>query len=97
MLGEKLKQLREYNGLLQRQVGAALEVDAAYISKVENNDKPLNRNHISILSDLFKVEESELVSYWLAEKILSIIASENVAKKAISLVEMEINKSGQNK
>lgn len=35
MLGEKLKELRESKGLLQRQVAAELDVDAAYISKME--------------------------------------------------------------
>ena len=34
MLGEKLKELRESKGLVQRQVAAALGVDTAYVSKM---------------------------------------------------------------
>jgi len=46
MLGEKLKELREAKGLMQRQVAAELEVDTAYISKMENNDKPVSLKHL---------------------------------------------------
>ena len=45
MLGEKLKELRESKGLLQRQVAAELDVDTAYISKMENNDKPVSNSY----------------------------------------------------
>jgi transcriptional regulator with XRE-family HTH domain len=46
MLGEKLRELREAKGLVQRQVAADLEVDTAYISKMEHNEKPVSRNHL---------------------------------------------------
>ena len=45
----KLK-LRESKGLLQRQVAAELAVDTAYISKMENNDKPVSKSHLEALS-----------------------------------------------
>ena len=46
MLGQKLKELREARGLLQRQVAAELDVDTAYISKMENNDKPVSKAYL---------------------------------------------------
>ena len=45
MLGEKLKELRESKRLVQRQVAAELKVDTAYISKMENNDKPVSNSY----------------------------------------------------
>lgn len=45
MLGERLRLLRESKGLLQREVAAELAVDTAYISKMENNDKPVSLKH----------------------------------------------------
>ena len=39
MLGVKLKELRETNGMVQRQIAALLEVDTAIISKVEKEEK----------------------------------------------------------
>jgi len=55
MLGLRLKELREAKGLLQREIAAKLEVDTAYISKVENDEKRLSKTHISILSKLLGV------------------------------------------
>jgi transcriptional regulator with XRE-family HTH domain len=46
MLGEKLKELRETKGILQRQVAAELDVDTAYISKMENNDKQVSKAYL---------------------------------------------------
>lgn len=76
MLGVKLKELRETNGLVQRQIAALLEVDTAYISKVEKEEKQISKNHISRLSKLFKVSEGELNSIWVADKILALIEDE---------------------
>ena len=60
MLGEKLKELRESKGLLQRQVAAELDVDTAYISKMENNDKPVSKEHLKKISTLLGVPENDL-------------------------------------
>ena len=57
MLGVKLKELRETNGMVQRQIAALLEVDTAFISKVEKEEKQISKNHISRLAKLFKVSE----------------------------------------
>ncbi len=54
-LGDKLRQLRDEKNLMQREVGAVIEVDGAFISKVENNEKLINRKHLSTLSKFFKV------------------------------------------
>lgn len=45
MLGKKLRELREAKGLVQRQIAAKLEVDIAYISKIENGEKHLIKTH----------------------------------------------------
>ena len=39
IIGKKLRELREQKGLLLRQVAASLEVDTAYISKMERGEK----------------------------------------------------------
>ena len=75
-LGDKLRQLRDENNLMQREVGAVIEVDGAFISKVENNEKPINRKHLTTLSKFFKVQEDDLQSLWLADKIRLIIKEE---------------------
>jgi transcriptional regulator with XRE-family HTH domain len=86
MLGHKLKELREAKGLLQREIAARLDVDTAYISKVENNEKRLSKNHLFILSKLFGVRECELHKLWLADKVLSMIEEDEQAEQAIMIV-----------
>lgn len=85
-LGDKLRQLRDENNLMQREVGAVIEVDGAFISKVENNEKPLNRKHLPTLSKFFKVQEDELQILWLADKIRLIIKDEKHGIKAIQKI-----------
>jgi len=57
MLGERLKELREAKGFVQREVAALLEVDTAYVSKMEKNEKPFSRSRIKKLSKSFEQEE----------------------------------------
>lgn len=85
-LGDKLRQLRDEKNLMQREVGAVIEVDGAFISKVENNEKPINRKHLKTLSKFFKVQEDELQTLWLADKIRLIIKEEKLGKQAIQIV-----------
>ena len=93
MLGIKLKELREAKGLLQREIAAKLEVDTAYISKVENDEKRLSKAHISILSKLLGVTERELINLWLADKVMSVIEKDEDAEQAILLVQEHLKKN----
>ncbi len=89
MLGEKLKELREAKGLVQRQVAADLQVDTAYISKMEHNEKPVSRIHLKKLSKLYSFPENELLPIWLADKVLQLVEDE---KHSVQALEMALNK-----
>jgi len=90
MLGEKLKELREAKGLVQRQVAAELEVDTAYVSKMESNEKPVSRTHLKKLSELLGIDEEELLTIWLADKVYDMVKDEDVALKAMGFAEEEL-------
>lgn len=90
-LGDKLRQLRDEKNLMQREVGAVIEVDGAFISKVENSEKPINRKHLAALSKFFKIQEDELQTLWLADKIRLIIREEKLGKQAIQIVFNDFN------
>ncbi len=89
MLGEKLRELREIKGLVQRQVAADLQVDTTYISKMEHNEKPVSRNHLKKLSKLYCVSENDLLPIWLADKVLQLVENE---KFSIEALEIALNK-----
>ena len=86
MLGEKLKELRESKGLVQRQVAAELEVDTAYISKMEGNEKSVSRSYLKKLAVLLNVSEEKLLTLWLADKIYGLVKDEPVRLKSIEVV-----------
>jgi len=90
MLGSKLKELRESNGYVQRQIAAELEVDTAYISKVENDEKPLSKSHLKKLSKIYKISERELLTIWLTDKIKELVRNEPTAKESILLALSEM-------
>ena len=90
MLGQKLRELREAKGLVQRQVAAELEVDTAYVSKIESNEKPVSRQHLKKLSILLGIPENELLTLWLADKLYDIAKEEEVGLKAIEAAEEEL-------
>lgn len=86
MLGEKLKEIRESKGLLQRQVAAELDVDTAYISKMENNDKPVSKSHLEALAKVYDLPERELMPFWLGEKVLHVLEGNEYSIEALNLV-----------
>lgn len=90
MLGEKIKELREIRGLVQRQVAVELQVDTAYVSKMEHNEKPVSRAHLKKISKLFSVPESELLPIWLAEKVLKLVENEKYSAQALEMALSEV-------
>ena len=45
--GDKIKQLREANGLLQRQVANQLEMDSPMLSKIERGERNAKREQVA--------------------------------------------------
>lgn len=93
MLGQKLRELREAKGLVQRQIAAELEVDTAYVSKIESNEKPVSRQHLKKLAVLLLVSEKELLTLWLADKVYDVLKDEEVAMQAMQVAEKQLKYS----
>ena len=70
LLGNKIKSLREEQGILQRQVAAYLEIDTPMFSKIERGDRRAKRSQVIQMATYFKVDEKEMLTLWLADKIL---------------------------
>jgi transcriptional regulator with XRE-family HTH domain len=85
MLGKKLKELREIKGSPQRVIAACLEVDTAYISKIENEEKIISRPHLVKISEYFDYPIAELEKLWLCDKVLDLIAKEQYGVESLQL------------
>ena len=96
IFGNKIKELRERRGLLQRQLAAILEIDTPMFSKIERGERKAKREHVKLLSKELLISENELLTIWLADKVLDILNEEDrVNKKAILYVQREIQDERQ--
>ncbi|MEM6813343.1 MAG: helix-turn-helix transcriptional regulator [Bacteroidota bacterium] len=85
--GERIKELRESQGLLQRQLAASLEIDTPMFSKIERGDRRAKREQVLLLSKLLKVNEKELLTLWLADQVYELVKDEDVASNALRVAE----------
>ena len=93
LLGNKIKSLRDEQGVLQRQVAAYLEIDTPMFSKIERGGRRAKRNQVPKLAEYFHVDEKELLTLWLADRILDAIKGEDELKfKAIEVAKCELSK-----
>ena len=75
IFGKKIKALREERGMVQRQLAAALEIDTPMFS----------------MARLFEVDEKELLTIWLADKVLDIVEGEDEVKcEAVAYAQKEM-------
>ena len=89
--GKHIKRLRESKGLFLREVGAALELDSAFISKVENEERPLPRKHIEKLAEFLNTPIDELLVLWFSDKIKGLIDDKEIGKQALKIVLKKLN------
>ena len=91
IFGKKIKELREERGLVQRQLSAALEIDTPMYSKIERGERKAKRSQIPIMAQMFEVDEKELLTIWLADKVLDTVEGEEEVKhEAVAYAQREI-------
>lgn len=86
-LGQKIKQLRESKGMLQRQLASILEMGDGFLSKVECDRKPLRREHLKAISETFNYSYSELEVLWIATKVYDLVKDEDEGLNALKVAE----------
>lgn len=91
LFANQIKQLREQNNLLQRQLAAALEIDTPMYSKIERGDRLAKREQVVIIAKLLNTDENELLTLWLADKVLEVLEGEKkLAEKAMNIAKSKI-------
>ena len=91
IFGRKIKELREERGLVQRQLSAALEIDTPMYSKIERGERKAKRSQIPIMAQMFEIDEKELLTIWLADKVLDTVEGEEEVKhEAVAYAQREM-------
>ena len=86
-----IKTLREENNLPLRKVAAFLDIDQAVLSKYEHGGRLPKREQVIMLAKYFKTDEKELLTNWLAEKLLAELEGEEIAPEALQLAKKRLN------
>ena len=73
LFGKKIRELRDDNGVLQRQLAALLEIDTPMFSKIERGDRRAKREQVIKLAEYFHQDENEMLTLWLADKVLDAV------------------------
>ena len=76
LLGNKIKELRIKHEVLQRQLAAYLEIDTPMFSKIERGDRRAKRSQVILLARYFHIDEKEMLTPWLADKVLDALDGE---------------------
>lgn len=83
--GETIRKHREAKGLLLRQAAAFLEVDTAFVSKLEHSERKASREQVLKLAEFLDVKSDELITVWLADKISETIKNDKQGEDALKL------------
>lgn len=91
LFGNKIRELRDKNGVLQRQLAAHLEMDTPMFSKIERGARFAKRIHVILLAEYFHIDANEMLILWLADKMLYAIKGEKQTE--LSLKAFDLAKS----
>ena len=91
--GERIRELRESQGLLQRQLAASLEIDTPMFSKIERGERKAKREQVLKIAEILKASEQELLALWLADQIKEIVTDEDQALQALKIAQKDINQA----
>lgn len=89
-LGQKIKQLRESSGMLQRELASKLEIGDGFLSKVERDQKSLKRDDLKVVSLIFNYPFEQLEALWIGTKIYDMVKDEEESLNALKVAEEQI-------
>lgn len=81
--GSTIRQIRERNNLLLRQVAPVIDIDTPLLSKIERGERVLKKEQIPLLAKVLKTDVKELTTLWLADQMYNVIEGEPLADDAI--------------
>jgi transcriptional regulator with XRE-family HTH domain len=83
--GNKIRQLREKNNLLLRQVAPVIDIDTPQLSKIERGERQARKEVIPTLAKLLKADENELLTLWLADQLFEMVHEEPTSVESLKL------------
>jgi transcriptional regulator with XRE-family HTH domain len=89
MFTERIKQLREERQIQQRKLAAVLDIDTT--ANTKKGERP-KREQVVIIAKLLQTDEKELLSLWLADQLIAVVAKEkDIADQVLDIAKQNIN------
>ncbi|MCK0131442.1 helix-turn-helix domain-containing protein [Flavobacteriaceae bacterium F08102] len=89
--GEYIRGIREEKKLLLREVASQMNIDTALLSKIERGTRIARKEQAVALAKALKQNKSQLLQFWMADKIVNMIKDESNIAEILKIVEEEIN------
>lgn len=90
--GNRIRELRNQQNLLQRQVSALLDMDTPLFSKIERGERTAKKEQVGKLAEILLADKEELLTLWLADQVYDVIKNEDHADEALKSVSKKIKK-----
>lgn len=88
--GEFIRVKRLAEGLLLREVAAALGIDPSLLSRIERGDKRPTRKLVLALATILKADENTFLIHYLSDRVVYELKDEKLANKAMKAAEKKI-------
>ncbi|GAB6394241.1 MAG: helix-turn-helix transcriptional regulator [Bacteroidales bacterium] len=93
MFNERIKQLREEQGLPLRKVAAALDIDTASYCKIEKGDRKARKEYLPVIAEFLKGDYEELLKFWLADQVAAVVADEKeLSNEVLNIAKQNLQK-----
>jgi transcriptional regulator with XRE-family HTH domain len=74
-------------------LAAALDIDTATYCKYEKSERRPKREQVVIIAELLQTDEKELLSLWLADQVVAVVANEkDIADRVLNIAKQNINR-----
>ena len=94
--GEYIRSLREKRNLLLREMAANINMDVAYLSKIERGNRIARREQVIAFAKELKEDENKLIKLWMSEQIVQMIKNEKDSTEILKIAEEKISKIEKN-
>ncbi len=94
--GDLIRAQREENEMILRHLAAQLDIDTAYLSKMERGERRAKREQVLQLIKIFKLDHDSTIALWLADQIFELVANDKQAIEALRLAQNELSKRMDN-
>lgn len=88
--GTEIRKIREAKGMLMRQLAAALEVDTATISKIENGLRHATKKQVYDFAQVLDIDYHKLEALWMGYKIYDMLQDIDNPADALTVAEEQV-------